>query len=66
VSLTPHQAAIRGRFTAITVSLHDAGRSSKPAVLAGYDACTMAEDIHQLMQQLGLDSISVLVTTAGW
>ncbi|WP_375470183.1 alpha/beta fold hydrolase [uncultured Nostoc sp.] len=48
------------RFTVIAVDLRGAGDSSKPAPSAGYDARTMAEDIHQLVQQLGFNSIRIL------
>ena len=41
------------RYTVIAVDLRGAGDSSKPAPSAGYDARTMAEDIHQLVRQLG-------------
>ncbi|MHC5897330.1 alpha/beta fold hydrolase [Nostoc sp.] len=48
------------RFTVIAVDLRGAGGSSKPAPSAGYDARTMAEDIHQLIHQLGFNSIRIL------
>jgi pimeloyl-ACP methyl ester carboxylesterase len=47
-------------YTVIAVDLRGAGGSSKPPASAGYDAQTMAEDIHELMGQLGFDQISIL------
>ncbi len=48
------------RYTVIAVDLRGAGGSSKPAASAGYDARTMAEDVHQLIGQLGFKSIRIL------
>lgn len=45
---------LRNRYTVIAVDLRVAGGSSRPAPGAGYDARTMAEDIHQLAERLGL------------
>lgn len=48
------------RFTVIAVDLRGAGGSSKPEPAAGYDARTMAEDIHQLVRSLGFKNIRIL------
>jgi pimeloyl-ACP methyl ester carboxylesterase len=48
------------RYTVIAVDLRGAGGSSKPPRSAGYDARTMAEDIHQLVGQLGCKSVRIL------
>ncbi|GAB2539349.1 alpha/beta hydrolase [Nocardia heshunensis] len=45
------------QFRVITVEIRGMGSSSKPA--GGYDKKTMAEDIHQLIRQLGYDSAFV-------
>ena len=47
-------------YTVLAVDLRGAGGSSKPAPAAGYDARTMAEDLHQLVQQLGFESIRLV------
>lgn len=43
------------RFTVVAVDLRGIGRSAVPA--GGYDAANVAEDIHQLLQQLKLDRV---------
>lgn len=48
------------RFTVIAPDLRGAGGSSKPPASAGYDAPTMAEDVHQLVGTLGVKRVRVL------
>ena len=52
--------ALAKRYTVIAVDLRGAGGSSRPEPAAGYDARTMAEDLHQLVQQLGFNSIRLV------
>jgi pimeloyl-ACP methyl ester carboxylesterase len=47
--------ALTKRYTVIAPDLLDLGDSSKP--LTGYDGKTIAEDIHQLVTQLGFKTI---------
>ena len=47
--------ALAKRYTVIAPDLLDLGDSSKP--LTGYDGKTIAEDIHQLVTQLGFKTI---------
>lgn len=56
-NIMPH---LRDRYTVIAVDLRGAGGSSRPAPAAGYDARTMAEDIHQLAESLGLGGIRIV------
>jgi pimeloyl-ACP methyl ester carboxylesterase len=46
------------KFTVIAVDLRGIGGSTAP--LAGYDAANMAEDIHQLAQQLKLERVYIV------
>lgn len=48
------------RYTVIAVDMRGIGGSSKPAPSAGYDARTMAVDIHELMRALGFDKASIV------
>lgn len=48
------------RYTVIAPDLRGAGGSSKPPPSAGYDARTMAEDIRQLVQELGFSGIRLV------
>lgn len=50
--------ALAQRYTVIAPDLRGMGASSKP--LTGYDSRTVAEDIHQLVQHLGLEKVSLV------
>ena len=50
--------ALAERFTVIAPDLRGCGDSDRPA--AGYDKRTAAEDIHQLVQLLGLGPVNVV------
>ena len=50
--------ALAQRYTVIAPDLRGMGASSKPA--SGYDNQTVAEDIYQLVSQLGLQKISIV------
>lgn len=52
--------ALAAHYTVIAPDLRGAGASSKPEPAAGYDAYTLAEDVHQLVQQLGRPSIRLV------
>ena len=52
-----HVAASLQDFTVVMPDLRGFGYSAKPA--SGYDAVTMAADIHGLVSMLGLDQVSV-------
>ncbi|MGI4832396.1 MAG: alpha/beta fold hydrolase [Janthinobacterium lividum] len=47
-------------YTVIVPDLHGAGDSSKPAPAAGYDTGTLAEDVYQLVRQLGFARIRLV------
>ncbi len=55
--------ALAERYTVIAPDLRGMGASSKPA--SGYDNRTVAEDIHQLVRQLGFQHISIIGHDAG-
>lgn len=50
--------ALAERYTVIAPDLRGMGASSKPP--SGYDSRTVAEDVHQLVEHLGLQSVSVV------
>lgn len=50
--------ALAARYTVIAVDVRGTGASDKPP--NGYDAGTIAEDIYQLVQQLGFGSIDLV------
>jgi pimeloyl-ACP methyl ester carboxylesterase len=50
-------------YTAIAPDLRGLGDSSVPTT--GYDKCTVAEDIHQLVQQLGLQQVHLVAHDMG-
>lgn len=52
--------ALAEHYTVLAPDLRGAGSSSKPAPAAGYDAATMAQDIYQLVQHLGLAPIRLV------
>lgn len=52
--------ALAAHYTVIAPDIRGAGASSKPEPSAGYDAYTLAEDVYQLVQQLGLPPIRLV------
>ena len=50
--------ALAMRHTVIAIDVRGTGASDKPPT--GYDAGTVAADVHQLVQQLGFDSINLV------
>lgn len=48
------------RYTVVAVDLRGAGDSSRPPACAGYDAATMAEDLHQLVRYFGVTGIRIV------
>ncbi|MBO0933855.1 alpha/beta fold hydrolase [Fibrella aquatilis] len=52
--------ALAAHYTVIVPDLRGAGLSDKPAPAMGYDAYTLADDLHQLVQQLGFSSIRLV------
>lgn len=52
--------ALAAHYTVLAPDLRGAGGSSKPEPAAGYDAGTLAEDIYQLVQYLGLGPIRLV------
>ncbi len=55
--------ALAERFTVIAPDLRGCGDSDRPT--SGYDKRTVAEDIHQLVQQLGLGPVNVVSHDVG-
>lgn len=51
---------LAAHYTVLAVDLRGAGGSAKPTPAAGYDAGTKAEDLHQLVQHLGLGPIRLV------
>lgn len=52
--------ALAEQYTVIVPDLRGAGRSAKPAPAAGYDAYTLAEDLHRLVHQLSFTRIRLV------
>ena len=52
--------ALAAHYTVIAPDIRGVGGSSKPEPAAGYDAYTLAEDVHQLVQQLGFRHIRLV------
>lgn len=57
--------ALAAHYTVIAPDMRGAGNSAKPAPAAGYDAYTLAEDVHQLVQQLGFSRIRLVAHDLG-
>jgi pimeloyl-ACP methyl ester carboxylesterase len=51
--------ALAERFTVIAIDLRGAGQSSPPCTSSAYDSMTMANDVRELMTQLGFESIRI-------
>ncbi len=52
--------ALAEHYTVLAPDTRGAGGSSKPGPSAGYDAYTLAEDVHQLVQHLGFSRIRLV------
>ena len=52
--------ALAVHYTVIAPDVRGAGGSAKPEPAAGYDPYTLADDVHQLVQQLGLPPIRLV------
>jgi pimeloyl-ACP methyl ester carboxylesterase len=57
-SYHPIAAGLAQHYRVIIVDIRGMGSSDKPS--AGYDKKTMAQDIYELVQQLGLEKVSVM------
>lgn len=57
--------ALAEQYTVIVPDLRGAGQSAKPAPTLGYDAYTLAEDLHQLVGHLGFKSIRLVGNDIG-
>jgi pimeloyl-ACP methyl ester carboxylesterase len=57
-SYHPVAAGLAERYRVIIVDIRGMGSSDKPA--AGYDKKTMAQDVYELVQQLGLEKVSIM------
>jgi pimeloyl-ACP methyl ester carboxylesterase len=51
--------ALAEHFTVIAIDLRGAGQSSRPELPTAYDSVTMANDVRELMAQLGFESIRI-------
>jgi pimeloyl-ACP methyl ester carboxylesterase len=51
--------ALAQHFTVIAIDLRGAGQSSRPELPTAYDSVTMANDVRELMVQLGFESIRI-------